>query len=239
MSVPAGEFDSVILAGGNAVRLGGADKPGLTVGDTPMVVLVARAAAAAGSQRLIVVGPPRGGAVGAGLSAAGAIVVREEPPGGGPVPALRRGLAEVTAPWLLVLAADLPFLTGEQLTGLLAQGSGSRCPQRGRGPDGRRRQAPVAGRRWRADLPARCAGGLPGQFPARAAPAAAAGSGAAGRRPRPGRRGVTVICLLTWPPRGRPGSVPAAVRAVQACEGIPTGTEKHDHPRRLGLGGLR
>ena len=48
-------------------------------------------------------------------------MVREEPPAAARSPALRRGLAEVTAPWLLVLAADLPFLTGEQLTGLLAQ----------------------------------------------------------------------------------------------------------------------
>lgn len=152
MTVPAGEFDSVILAGGNAVRLGGADKPGLTVGDTAMVVLVARAAAAAGSQRLIVVGPPRGGAVGAGLNAAGAIVVREEPPGGGPVPALRRGLAEVTAPWLLVLAADLPFLTGEQLTGLLAQAQAAGARSAGAVlTDGDGRLQWLAGG-WRADL---------------------------------------------------------------------------------------
>lgn len=120
MSVPASQFDTVILAGGDAVRMGGADKPVLTVGGTAMVVSVARAAAAAGTRRLIVVGPARGGAVGDGLSSAGAVVVSEDRPGGGPVPALRRGLAEVAAPWLLVLAADLPFLDGKQLTRVLA-----------------------------------------------------------------------------------------------------------------------
>ena len=46
----------------------------------------------------------------------------EDPPGAGPVPALRAGLAKVTAPWVLVLAADLPFLTGKLLRDLAAAG---------------------------------------------------------------------------------------------------------------------
>lgn len=148
MSTP--EFDAVILAGGRATRMGGADKPALLVGNDPMVVSVARAAASAGAGRLIIVGPRRDGpvqealaavaagaaapgdrppaagartgpvgATGAGRGAGGLRMVREEPPGGGPVTALRAGLAEVTAPWLVLLAADLPFLRGSQLTGLL------------------------------------------------------------------------------------------------------------------------
>ena len=40
------------------------------------------------------------------------------PPGAGPVPALRRGLAEAAEPWAAVLAADLPFL-GEAHLGML------------------------------------------------------------------------------------------------------------------------
>jgi molybdopterin-guanine dinucleotide biosynthesis protein A len=48
------------------------------------------------------------------------VVTREEPPGGGPVPALRAGVAEVAAPWVAVLAADLPFLDGDQVLSLLA-----------------------------------------------------------------------------------------------------------------------
>lgn len=124
-------FDAVILAGGDAARMHGADKPGLQVGGTAMVVRVAGAAAAAGVRRLIVVGPPRPGPVRAGLAAAaaglagGLVTVREEPPGGGPVPALRRGLAEVRSPWLALLAADLPFLTGAELAGLLAAATGA------------------------------------------------------------------------------------------------------------------
>ena len=46
--------------------------------------------------------------------------MREEPAGGGPVAGLRCGLAEVSAPWLALLAADLPFLTGAQLAALVS-----------------------------------------------------------------------------------------------------------------------
>jgi molybdenum cofactor guanylyltransferase len=153
------EFDTVILAGGRARRMGGADKPALIVGSEPMLVSVARAAAAAGTRRLIVVGPRREGPVLEALTAvAGAArgglpagvsdgscagrsdtsrarvpdglragvpgglrFAREEPPGAGPVAALRAGVAQVTAPWLALLAADLPFLLGGQLTDLLGQ----------------------------------------------------------------------------------------------------------------------
>lgn len=58
--------------------------------------------------------------MGRALAGLGASVVREEPPGGGPVPALRRGLAEAAAPWLVLLAADLPFLDPAQIARLLA-----------------------------------------------------------------------------------------------------------------------
>lgn len=125
---PVPEFDTVILAGGQAARMAGADKPALAVGETPMLVSVARAATAAGTRRLIIVGPRRGGAVLDGLAAVAAGVpgglrlAREEPPGGGLVPALRRGLAEVTAPWVALLAADLPFLSGMVISRLLADG---------------------------------------------------------------------------------------------------------------------
>ena len=122
---PAPEFDAVILAGGSAARMGGADKPGLMVGGRPLLVSVAQAAAAAGAARLVVVGPSRPGVVTASLATLAAgrpgwlTWVHEEPAGRGPVAGLRRGLAEVSAPWLAVLAADLPFLTDAHLTALL------------------------------------------------------------------------------------------------------------------------
>jgi molybdenum cofactor guanylyltransferase len=115
------ELDVVILAGGRGQRLGGVDKPGLVVGTATMVGTVARAAVAAGARRVILVGPARGDVLAAGHEPPGGLaVVREEPPGAGPVPALRAGLAEVGAPWLALLAADLPFLRAEHIRALLA-----------------------------------------------------------------------------------------------------------------------
>jgi molybdenum cofactor guanylyltransferase len=143
-------FDVIILAGGRGVRLGGADKPGLVVGSSTMAATAARAAATAGARRIILVGPDRPDVTAVAATAAALpardspagdvpavdapdaasrtgdtwagrlVVTREEPPGAGPVPALRAGLAEVGAPWVAVLAADLPFLDGDQVLSLLA-----------------------------------------------------------------------------------------------------------------------
>lgn len=104
-------YDAVVLAGGSARRLGGAAKPALRVAGVALIDRVA--AAVHGAGRLIVVGP-------AEYAPSGALVVRERPPGGGPVPALRAALPEVRAPRTLLLAADLPFLTGRTVMALLA-----------------------------------------------------------------------------------------------------------------------
>ncbi|MBV9095875.1 MAG: NTP transferase domain-containing protein [Streptosporangiaceae bacterium] len=111
----------IILAGGRGRRLGGADKPGLVVGGRTLIGAVVAAGAAAGARQVIVVGPARAG-FGPGVR-----FVTEEPPGGGPVPALRRGLAEAAGPWTALLAADLPFLRAGDLGALLraAQRPGS------------------------------------------------------------------------------------------------------------------
>jgi molybdopterin-guanine dinucleotide biosynthesis protein A len=114
-------FDAIILAGGRGARLGGADKPGLVVGRSTMAVTTARAAVTAGARRLILVGPERPDVAAVAAPAGAALVVtREDPPGGGPVPALRAGLAQAAAPWVAVLAADLPFLRGDQVRALVA-----------------------------------------------------------------------------------------------------------------------
>ncbi|GAB2931749.1 NTP transferase domain-containing protein [Streptomyces mayteni] len=102
--------DAVILAGGAARRLGGADKPAVRVGGRTLLDRVVGACPDAA--RVVVVGPrrPTGRPV---------VWAREEPPGGGPLAALAAGLREVTAPLTLVLAADLPFLTPAGLARLL------------------------------------------------------------------------------------------------------------------------
>jgi len=123
----------IILAGGRATRLGGADKPGLTVGGRTLLDAVLAAGTEAGARQAVIVGPSRPGT---GRLPGGPPVrfVREEPPGAGPVPALRRGLAGLghpadpgdpaAAPWLAVLAADLPFLRAGHLRALLAAAAG-------------------------------------------------------------------------------------------------------------------
>lgn len=102
-------YDAVILAGGGARRLGGADKPGLLVGGRSLVARVG--AAVADAEQIVLVGPAR-------PELPAALTVREDPPGAGPVPALRAGLARVRAPWAAVLAADLPFLAADDIGGL-------------------------------------------------------------------------------------------------------------------------
>jgi molybdopterin-guanine dinucleotide biosynthesis protein A len=75
---------AVLLAGGRASRLGGTDKPGITIGGRSLLATVAAAAADAGASRIIIVGPTR-----VGLAAGNLEFTREQPPGAGPVPALR------------------------------------------------------------------------------------------------------------------------------------------------------
>jgi molybdenum cofactor guanylyltransferase len=127
------EFDAIILAGGRGSRLGGADKPGLMVGGTTLAEAVTAAAAGAGAGRVVLVGPARPELAGlAGRLPAGLSVVREDPPGSGPVPALRAGLAVTAAPWVALLAADLPFVRAADVRDLLAIASGGQ--ESGPGP---------------------------------------------------------------------------------------------------------
>ena len=86
----------IILAGGRATRLGGADKPGLVVGGQTLLGAVVAAGTEAGARPIVVVGPARSDIADARRGSA-LRVVREEPPGSGPVPALRRGLVELDA----------------------------------------------------------------------------------------------------------------------------------------------
>lgn len=116
---------AVILAGGRAARLGGTDKPGIVIGEQSLVAWVARAAKGAGARRLVVVGPARPelpGLLAEGPAVTGdlepAVTVEftcERPPQAGPATALAAGLQLVTEPWVLLLAADLPFLRAGHL----------------------------------------------------------------------------------------------------------------------------
>lgn len=110
-------YDAVVLAGGAARRLGGADKPGVRVGGRALLDRVL--AACAGGGTTVVVADPR-------QTARPVVWAREDPPGGGPLAALGAGLRHTTAPYVVVLSADLPFLqeaTVRRLLDALTHGS--------------------------------------------------------------------------------------------------------------------
>ncbi|MER6268115.1 NTP transferase domain-containing protein [Streptomyces sp900105755] len=104
-------YDAIVLAGGAARRLGGADKPAVRVGGRPLLDRVL--AACAGARRTVVVAAPR-------PTSRPVHWTREEPPGGGPVAALDAGLRHITADRVVVLSADLPFLEEATVERLLA-----------------------------------------------------------------------------------------------------------------------
>ncbi|MEU5365755.1 NTP transferase domain-containing protein [Streptomyces sp. NPDC005925] len=104
-------YDAVVLAGGAARRLGGADKPGLRVGGRALLDRVLTACADA--RTTVVVAAPR-------PTARPVSWAREEPPGGGPLAALDAGLRHTGADHVLVLSADLPFLAPAAVGRLLA-----------------------------------------------------------------------------------------------------------------------
>ncbi|MDT0463106.1 NTP transferase domain-containing protein [Streptomyces gibsoniae] len=104
-------YDAVVLAGGAARRLGGADKPGVRVGGRALLDRVL--AACAGAATTVVVADPR-------PTAYPVLWAREEPPGAGPVAALDAGQRRTTAPYVVVLSADLPFLETGTVRRLLA-----------------------------------------------------------------------------------------------------------------------
>lgn len=100
--------DAIVLAGGRATRMGGVDKPAVTVGGATMLATVL--AAASECDHRVVVGPPRADLppdIGQ---------TREQPAGSGPVAAVAAGLRALgpdAADIVVVLAADLPLLRAD------------------------------------------------------------------------------------------------------------------------------
>ncbi|MBA2538086.1 MAG: molybdenum cofactor guanylyltransferase [Deltaproteobacteria bacterium] len=96
------ETTALILAGGRATRFGGIAKHELVVDgerifDRQVSVLAPRVS------RII---------VSSQHAIAGYTTVADAVPDGGPLAGIAAGLAAVTTPWLLVVAGDMPYLTG-------------------------------------------------------------------------------------------------------------------------------
>ncbi|MFE3634179.1 NTP transferase domain-containing protein [Streptomyces cellostaticus] len=107
----AAPYDAVVLAGGAARRLGGADKPAVRVGGRALLDRVLTACSGAATTVVV---------AGARPTARPVRWAREEPSGGGPVAALEAGLRLTGSAYTAVLSADLPFLRAATLERLLA-----------------------------------------------------------------------------------------------------------------------
>jgi molybdopterin-guanine dinucleotide biosynthesis protein A len=110
-----GGFDAIILAGGASRRLGGADKAEILLGGKRLLDRALEAVV--GARRVVVVGPRR--------AAPGWVLwTSEDPPGGGPAAALGAGIELVTAPLVVVLAVDMPFVDAVTVADAVAAAGG-------------------------------------------------------------------------------------------------------------------
>jgi molybdopterin-guanine dinucleotide biosynthesis protein A len=107
------EWAAVVLSGGAAARLDGADKSAIEHAGRTLLEHALDAVAAA--SEVVVVGPtvPTSHAV---------RFTRESPPGGGPLAGLAAGVAALvgTPPLVVVLAADMPHVTADTVARLLS-----------------------------------------------------------------------------------------------------------------------
>lgn len=126
----------IVLAGGQARRMGGVDKVVLRVGDLTLLDRVLAAAEPLCST-LVVVGPVRP------TSFPNVVFTIEKEPGGGPAPAVLAGMAETAgADAVFVLAADLAMLTTGALKQLLAALNDGGCGAAA-APDGEGKPNPL------------------------------------------------------------------------------------------------
>ncbi|MFI7060152.1 molybdenum cofactor guanylyltransferase [Kribbella sp. NPDC050124] len=104
------EYDALILAGGGSTRFGGVDKAMLVLDGVTLLdrVLTATVDATA----TVVVGPER-------TTCRPVAWTVEDPPSGGPLAGIAAGLAHGTAPVVVVLSCDLPWVTNADIATLL------------------------------------------------------------------------------------------------------------------------
>jgi molybdopterin-guanine dinucleotide biosynthesis protein A len=104
------EYDALVLAGGGSTRFGGVDKAMLVLDGSTLLDRVLTATDDATST--VVVGPVR-------TTCRPVEWTVEDPPSGGPVAGIAAGLAHGTAPVVVVLSCDLPWLTKDDITHLI------------------------------------------------------------------------------------------------------------------------
>lgn len=107
---------AILAAGGKSRRMGQA-KALLPLGGRPLLQWVIAAARQADCDPIFVVGQPMEG----WQPPEGVVLLEDRHPGKGPLAALEAGLAASEAPWNLLLACDLPFLSARFLQALFAE----------------------------------------------------------------------------------------------------------------------
>ena len=105
------EFDAVVLAGGGSTRFGGVDKALLVLEGVSLLDRVL--SATIGATSTVVVGPVR-------PTSRAVDWTLEDPPSGGPVAGIAAGLAKGTSPVVVVVSCDLPWITEDDVTRLVA-----------------------------------------------------------------------------------------------------------------------
>jgi molybdopterin-guanine dinucleotide biosynthesis protein A len=131
------EYDALVLAGGGSTRFGGVDKAMLVLDGVTFLDRVLTATEDAVST--VVVGPVRS-------TCRPVEWTVEDPPSGGPVAGIAAGLAHGTAPVVVVLSCDLPWLTKDDITNLVT-GLGDHDGHGLRDTDGREQHLATAYRR--------------------------------------------------------------------------------------------
>ena len=123
------EWAAVILSGGGATRLGGADKSSLDHDGRTLLDHALDAVAAAAE--VVVVGPEL-------PTTRPVVFTRELPAGGGPLAGLSAGVAALREPsaLVLVLAVDMPHVSGETVARLVAAMHDDGAGLEGAGLDG-------------------------------------------------------------------------------------------------------
>jgi len=120
-----------VLAGGHSSRMG-REKGLLEISGTPLVVRAARLLASA-CDSVSIVGPPER------YAQFGFPALADEQPHLGPLGGIVTALAHTSAPWNLIVACDLPYLTAKWLCYLIgrARASSARVvlPVGGSGPE--------------------------------------------------------------------------------------------------------
>ena len=116
-STQSAPYDAVVLAGGGSQRLG-TDKTRLLVDGETSLDRVLRAVG--GARRRVVVGAPR-------PVRTEVVWTREDPPGSGPAAGVVAALGLASAPRVVLLAADSPYVTASTVARLLAALPGQRA----------------------------------------------------------------------------------------------------------------